>query len=819
MSDDILPLPPSGTPSSSLTCHFCIVGCGYRAYKWPVHQDAGRAPQDNALGLDFRHQAPPNALALTSTMHNIVRDNSGQPYHLLVVPDQECVVNKGLSSTRGGHLAQLFYNGEGPSAQRLLHPRLFSGSNWSDVPWSSAVGLYAAVTQRLLDKFGPDSLFFNCFDHGGAGGGFEDTWATGKFMFSALGTKMVRIHNRPAYNSECHGSRDMGISELNNSYEDAQLADVLWSIGNNPYETQSNYFLNHWLPNLQGQTLNKKRQWFPNRTASPAKIIFVDPRRTPSIAVAEQAAGKNNVLHLDIEPGTDIALFNGLFTYVVDQGWHDDAFIRAHTQDFEKARSANRLSLEETSRITGVTIEKLKLAAAWSYQPNNGRRPRTLHAYEKGVIWGNDNYHIQVAMVDLVLATRNVGRRGTGVVRMGGHQEGYARPPYPGPRPAPFIDRELMDGEGKMLTVWACNAFQTTCNAENYRELIIRRANIVRQAMAEVKGSETETLADAIFKAVSKKNCLFISTMDLYATQFALAGHLMFPAAQPGERNLTSMNGERRLRLTEKFIDPPGSAKPDCLIAADLANALKTRYQQANNPTMAKRFAGFDWQNEEDAFNDGFRQPQGIDSQGGATGHLVTYERLKRLGNNGVQLPVQKLDGDTLVGTEMLYGDGVFDTDNGKARFMPSPWKGLLPAVAKQQKKYPFWINNGRTNAIWQSAYHDRYIEFRRQRFPMAFIEMNPDDATALNVVSGNIVEISNDYGSVHAMAYLEPQIKPGQTFMLFAYPFGVAGDLTTDAVDENVVPYYKGTWAAIRRVGEIEDYQRQVSFKSRRYR
>jgi arsenite oxidase large subunit len=71
----------------------------------------------------------------------------------------------------------------------------------------------------------------------------------------------------------------------------------------------------------------------------------------------------------------------------------------------------------------------------------------------------------------------------------------------------------------------------------------------------------------------------------------------------------------------------------------------------------------------------------------------------------------------------------------------------------------------------------------------------------------------------VHAMAYLEPQIKSAQTFMLFAYPFGVAGDVTTDAVDENVVPYYKGTWADIRRVGSIDEFKRTVSFKSRRYR
>ncbi|WP_204277561.1 hypothetical protein, partial [Enterobacter hormaechei] len=88
---------------------------------------------------------------------------------------------------------------------------------------------------------------------------------------------------------------------------------------------------------------------------------------------------------------------------------------------------ANRMSLEECSRVTGLPVEKLRQAAEWAYKPGvSGQRPRTMHAYEKGIIWGNDNYLIQSALVDLVLATHNVGRRGTGVVRMGGHQEGYA---------------------------------------------------------------------------------------------------------------------------------------------------------------------------------------------------------------------------------------------------------------------------------------------------------------------------------------------------------------------------------------------------------
>ena len=62
----------------------------------------------------------------------------------------------------------------------------------------------------------------------------------------------IRIHNRPAYNSEVHATRDMGVGELNNCYEDAELADTIVAVGTNALETQTNYFLNHWIPNLRG---------------------------------------------------------------------------------------------------------------------------------------------------------------------------------------------------------------------------------------------------------------------------------------------------------------------------------------------------------------------------------------------------------------------------------------------------------------------------------------------------------------------------------------------------------------------------------------
>ncbi|MGZ3339983.1 MAG: arsenate reductase (azurin) large subunit [Reyranella sp.] len=819
---DRIALPPLGAQKTNMTCHFCIVGCGYNVYKWEEGQEGGRAAKQNALGLDFTRQIPPLQVIMTPAMTNVIQDNSGKRWNVMIVPDKQCVVNSGLSSTRGGKMATYMYTPDGITADRLRTPRLNTGDKWIEPGWDYALAVYAGMIQKVLDKDGPKAVAFSAFDHGGAGGGFENTWGSGKLMFTAIQTPTVRIHNRPAYNSECHATRDMGVGELNNSYEDAQLADVIVSIGGNPYETQTNYFLNHWVPNLQGGTVDKKKAMFAGEPVGPGKVIFVDPRRSVTLSIAETVAGKANVLHLDLQPGTDIALFNGLFTYVVDQGWHDKDFIAKRTNGFNEAVAANKTSLEECSRITGVSVEKLKQAAEWAYKPKaNSARPRAMHAYEKGIIWGNDNYLIQSALLDLAIATYNVGgRRGTGCIRMGGHQEGYTRPPHPTGEKI-YVDQELIKGNGRMMTWWACNNFQTSNNAQQLREVVLRRSQIVKEAMSKARGATPEQLVDVIYDATAKGG-LFVTSINLYPTMLSEAAHLMLPSTHPGEMNLTSMNGERRMRLSQKFMDAPGEAKPDCIIAAMVANKVRALYQAQGNTAMAQRFAGFDWKTEEDAFNDGFRQAGRpgagpIDSQGDDTGYLATYELLRAAGNNGVQLPIKEVKDGKMIGTTMLYTDK-FGTKDGKAQFKPAPWPGLPKQVEAQKAKHKFWINNGRNNEIWQTGYHNQYDSHVRDRYPMAYIEVNPDDLKSVGAEAGDVIEVWNDYGSTYAMAYPVKDAKQGQTFMVFGQIKGIAGDVTTEWTDRNVVPYYKGTWASLRRVGSMEDYKRTVSTKRRSF-
>jgi arsenite oxidase large subunit len=137
-----------------------------------------------------------------------------------------------------------------------------------------------------------------------------------------------------------------------------------------------------------------------------------------------------------------------------------------------RQESANRTSLDEAAQITGLTADQIRQSAEWIAQPKqSGARRRTMFSYEKGLIWGNDNYRTNGALVNVALATGNIGRPGGGCVRMGGHQEGYSRPSdaHVG-RPAAYVDKLLIEGKGGVHHIWGCDHYKTTLNALKFKQ-------------------------------------------------------------------------------------------------------------------------------------------------------------------------------------------------------------------------------------------------------------------------------------------------------------------------------------------------------------
>ena len=807
---DRLPIIPADAKKQTAVCHYCIVGCGYHVYSWPVNKQGGTAPSENAFDTDLSKQQPAETEAWYSpSMYNIVKQD-GQEVHIVIKPDAACEVNSGLGSIRGARMAEMSYSqARHTQQQRLTDPMVWRYGSMVPTSWDDALDLVAQVTAKVIKDKGEDALFVSAFDHGGAGGGYENTWGTGKLYFGAMKIKNIRIHNRPAYNSEVHSTRDMGVGELNNCYEDAELADTIVAMGCNSLETQTNYFLNHWVPNLRGTSLQKKREQLPGEPHAKGRIIFIDPRRTVTINACEAEAGKENVLHLALNSGTDLALLNAIFTYIDEKEWVDGAFIDASTKDFEKAVTANKTSLEEAAKITGLKVEDIVKAATWIAEPKEGKRRRTMFAYEKGIIWGNDNYRTIAAIVNLALATGNIGREGGGAVRMGGHQEGYSRPSdaHVG-KPAAYVDKLLIEGKGGVHHIWGCDHYKTTLNAMEFKRVYKKRTDIVKDAMNSVPYGDRPAMVKAIVDAINKGG-LFAVDMDIVPTQIGQACHVWLPAATSGEMNLTSMNGERRMRITERYMDPPGQAIPDCLIAARIANHMERVLREMGDAKYADQFKGFEWKTEEDAFMDGYHANE-------KGGKFVTYERLKAMGTNGFQEPATDFKDGKIVGTKRLFTDGKFGTKDGKATFMEAQWRGLQAAGKEEQKnKFKFLINNGRANHVWQSAYLDIENELVMDRWPYPFIEMNLEDMASLSVKQGDLVEVWNDAGSTQAMVYPTPAARKGQTFMLFAFPTGVQGNVVNAGVNELIIPNYKQTWANIRKISDAPEGVKHLTFKS----
>ncbi len=811
---DRLPIVPKDAKEFNVTCHYCIVGCGYKAYTWAANKQGGTAPGQNKFGVDLAKQQPADTGAWYSpSMYNIVRQN-GEDVHIVIKPDKDCVVNSGLGSVRGARMAEMSYSrARNTQLQRLTDPMVWRYGQMQPTSWDDALDLVARVTVAVINDMGEDGLLVSAFDHGGAGGGYENTWGTGKLYFGAMKVKNIRIHNRPAYNSEVHATRDMGVGELNNCYEDAELADTIVAVGTNALETQTNYFLNHWVPNLRGTSADKKRTEFGNEPTPPARIVIVDPRRTVTVNACEAEAGKDRVMHLAINSGTDLALFNAWLTYINEKGWTDKAFIAASTKDLDKALAANKTSLEEAAQITGLTVDQIRQSAEWIAQPKQGgARRRTMFAYEKGLIWGNDNYRTNGALVNVALATGNVGRPGGGCVRMGGHQEGYSRPSdaHVG-RPAAYVDKLLIEGKGGVHHIWGCDHYKTTLNALKFKQAYKKRTDLVKDAMSLVPAGDRPAMVNAIVDAI-KKGGLFAVDVDIVPTKIGEACHVWLPAATSGEANLTSMNGERRMRLTERYMDPPGQAMADCLIAARIANHMERVFREQGKTQVADQFKGFDWKTEEDAFMDGYNKHE-------KGGEFVTYARLRAMGTNGFQEPAVDFKDGKIIGTKRLFADGKFGSKDGKATFMETKWRGLQAEGKEAEKnKWPFLINNGRTNIVWQNAYLDQDNEFVMDRFPYPFIQMNPQDMAELKVKEGDLVEVYNDNGSTQAVAYPTPTAKRKQTFMLFAYPSGVQGNVVSAGVNEFVIPNYKQTWGGIRKIADAPEAVRHMTFKSEEY-
>ncbi|MFQ5425470.1 MAG: arsenate reductase (azurin) large subunit, partial [Gaiellales bacterium] len=786
-----VPLPPPDARIVTTACDYCPVACGYKAYIWPVARDGGPAAADNALGVDFP-TGPLTGRWPSPNMHtNVTID--GQLQNVLIMPDPDAdVVNVGGNhSTRGGTLALKLYRPDGATRDRLQRPQLRVNGLLQPIPWDVATDIVARLIRHVLDEHGELAMGFKVYSYGF----FENTYTITKFAQGAIGTPNYAPHSNTAVGTDTPGLDDSGVDAFSAGFADYREADVLMVVGADPYETRSVAFMEWMVP-------------------GGATFIHVDPRRTFLSAYAE----KNGGLHLRLLPGTDAYLLGAISRILLERGWEDREFIESYVtldrgeieaedgwrrrrfgRTWEEAREellgADDYGLERAAEITGVAGQKIERAAELLAAPVAGERPKSTLLFEKGLYWTH-NYENTAAIGNLSILLGARGRPGRATSRLGGHQRGGASgASYPLEKsPTEFegqkveMDTELWTIEGNTRMVWSIgNDWVGGSGASQH--LRQRLLELVRQTEPQISSVVPEVAIGQLKERVDNGG-MFIVQNEIYLNDTSELADLVLPAATWGEEDLTRNNAERRLRLYGKIMDPPGEARPDWRIVADVATRMG--------------FAGFDWRDsnaifeESGALQGGRKDHKALIEKAQGDG-VRAHELLRSYGTTGLQTPL-RLENDELIGTPRLHADMTFKASNGKSMFIVVD----LDAVSERNEllgpnEDEFWILTGRVNHVWESLYDDFRKPHLIQRYPEPFVEINPEDAAELGIESGDLVAVASDRvrtqtgalasASATAVAYLTDAVQRGQAFAMFHFPGSpansvVAADASTQPIN-----------------------------------
>jgi len=473
------------------------------------------------------------------------------------------------------------------------------------------------------------------------------------------------------------------------------------------------------------------------------------------------------------------------------------------------------------------------------------------------------------------------------------YTEGYYKTKWPmGDRYMPTTDFRLEGGEGRVLWVHDMDNYKLAPAAQRLKAAVSERswrvtryvfaqdfAGITARDSAEqydtraldiqVTTSPTsEEYARLVLEALEKTGGLFVVVQDIYPTFMVEDAHVVLPVAfNNGETPDVRMSvHERRFRISDAWLDPPGEAKPDWWIYAMVARRIVELYEAEGrrDDPVARRFRDA-FKPIWDAMERNARDPR-VEVENEifkvyianadetfsrlGVGWEVQYwtpafksldlNILRKFRTVGVILPLTELkinpdgsveargivnlmepalnpqyreevviarpDGTVERRIELVSSEKARAYAVDKLRAWPSLWLGHPPYVAELMKDYKYWVLNGRYNEIWQTGYQDPNSEVLIRRWPYAFIQVNPEDARREGLENGDIVVVYNPHGSVPAIVWVSEMVKPGATFLIMAHPYSVGANAVTTPSVEPVAqnPDYKLTRANLRKIGSL---------------
>ena len=491
--------------------------------------------------------------------------------------------------------------------------------------------------------------------------------------------------------------------------------------------------------------------------------IVVDPRQI-DFTVKERAR-----LWLQIRPGTDIALYNGIANIILTEGLHNEAFLNASVEGFADWKTQlAEYTPERTSEITGISVEKLRQAAilyATGGAGLNGRNKNTNQFPASAIIYGTGVTQWESgvanvnALANLALLTGNFGRPGAGLngVRDQANDQGASDqgclPDYlPGYAPV-----SSAEARAALETSWFGRANGTipTTPGLSYMEMFAAAEQGQIKAMYIMGENPMLGAPDLTLVRRGLERLDFLIVQDLFMTETARFADIILPAAGHAEKEGTFTNTERRIQRIKKAIASPGLARPDWKILADILHrpGFKSDYK---NPaeimaeiTKANRFyAGV-------AYN---KLDRGKPYQTYKPGLVYNQLAPMVMERAGLQWPVSASGEDTPI----LFTNG-FATPSGKAKLVATKWQ---PSGNIPNGKFPLGLLIGR--ALWSQ---DRSGTMARRNHVLAALDpepelvLNPSDAQRYGIVNGDIVRVSSAYGALEIKAQISPAQPTGLAF------------------------------------------------------
>ncbi len=606
---------------------------------------------------------------------------------------------------------------------RLLRPmrRAHRGQAPQAIGWDAALDEAATRFGDIIDRHGPDAVGFYISGQLLT----EDYYVFNKLAKGLIGTNNIDTNSRLCMSSAVAAYKlTLGADAPPNCYEDVDHAEVIFIVGSNTAYAH---------PILFRRIEDAKR-------ANPKlRIIVADPRRTETAELAD--------LVLPLQPGTDVALFHGMLHVLLWEQLTDPAFIAAHTQGFETLRRrVLDFPPQEAARLCGIETAALIEAARWF-----GQSRATLSLYCQGLNQSSSGTAKNAALINLHLATGQIGRPGAGPFSLTGQPNAMGGREVGGLANLLSAHRDLSNPQhrAEVARLWGVADVPAT-PGKTAVEMFEAAARGEIKALWIACTNPAQSLPDQATVRTALEHCEFVVVQEAFATTATCAyADLLLPATTWGEKEGTVTNSERRISRVRAAVAPPGEARADWRIAVEFAHRLEARWSARRNGQATL----FPYDTPEAIWNEHRESTRGRDLD--ITG--LSYARLEHEGPQHWPCPEGQAP------CARLYEDGRFPTPDGRARFADVPY---TPLAEPRDARYPFSLTTGRLRDHWHGMSRTGLLGRLFGHVSEPAVQLHPQDMARRGLKDGDLVHLTSRRGSIVLPVQGSEQVGLSQAFL-----------------------------------------------------